>query len=433
MYKTKVSVISCFFSKIGLWFPFLIAATVIAGTFNNFFSYLAFALSAAGITFLSEEDALCMMMFAMPFSNIFKSSPEAQSFFTYLLFFFILYMLYKKKTIDANFFVAFLVLTAFLVFQTLRTINLFRTIKFIANLLFIYFAVNIKSKDDSRKVFLFYILGIVVSSAVVALELIPNLSNYFQVQDLGYDYDYMIRFSGLYADPNYYSINVIISLCLIILLNHKNQLSMIPTLILAALMVAFAIMTFSKSAFLMLIFPLFLFLYSKIKQKKYLFAILFLIICTGFIVYVMSGNVPAFKTILSRLEQSDASSLTTGRSDLWLEYINYLSNSISTLLFGAGFGAPVVGAKAAHNTYIDLAYYLGIIGTAILLYVLLTISQSTGCKTKNSILNYSIWITVMIMYFFLSELFYFDLAFHILLAILATKTSVKPIHQENNI
>lgn len=431
MSTTKVTATSRFLSNIGLFFPFIICITVIAGTFNNIFSYAAFVMAAAGIVLMSEEHALCLMMFAMPFANIFKSSPEAQSFFTYLLFLYILFAFYRRRTVNASFLLLFLIFVTFLAFQMIFSINIFRSIKFVANLLFVYFAVNTKTENDGKNIFLFYVFGIAVSSAAVAMNLIPNLSNYFQVQDLGYDYDHMVRFSGLYADPNYYSINVIISLCIIILLNHKKQLPALPSLALAGLMVTFSIMTFSKSAFLMLIFPLVLFLYSQIKKKKYILSMILIFASIILVVYAFSGRISAFDIILSRLDQSDTSSLTTGRSDLWQGYIDHLMNSLLTLVFGAGFGAPIIGPKAAHNTYIDLAYYLGIIGTVLLLIVLHAISKSTCRKTRLSVFNLSIWICVMIMYFFLSELFYFDIAFHILLAVMATKTNFDPVQKES--
>lgn len=407
----------------GVIISIIVCISIIVGTFNNIFSYAALILSAIALVALSEEDALCFMMFIMPFANIFKSSPEAQSFFTYLLLFYALYYLLKKRTIATSFVLPFLLLIAFLIGQMLISINILRTIKFIVNILFIYLVVSSKACNNDKKIYLHYICGIGVSSAVAALDIIPNLINYIGANYLDYSYGGDIRFAGLYGDPNYYSINVIVSLCLIVVLNHKKQLKTIPAIALAAIMVIFATMTFSKSAFLMLLLPLLMLLYSKIKSRKYFVFSALGVAAAVFLVNLFSGEIEIFDVVISRLASGeDISSLTSSRSDLWLNYINHLWENGFDLLFGVGFGGSLLNERAAHNTYIDLIYYLGIIGSILLIVTILSVSKTRVSPLKRTALNYGVIACLALMYFSLSELFYFDLAFHIVLAILVYKT-----------
>lgn len=59
-------------------------------------------------------------------------------------------------------------------------------------------------------------------------------------------------------------------------------------------------------------------------------------------------------------------------------------------------------------------------GGTLLITSLFTISKQSrqGFKRKKNILNYSVLICILLMYFFLSEVLYFDPPFHIILSFL---------------
>mgnify|MGYP003316259263 CR=1 FL=1 len=79
------------------WLSFAVCFAIVAGTFNNIFSYLALAISVVSVVLLNEDDAICFMMVVMSFANIFKTAPGAQSFFTYLMLFFVLWYFAKSR------------------------------------------------------------------------------------------------------------------------------------------------------------------------------------------------------------------------------------------------------------------------------------------------------------------------------------------------
>ena len=254
----------------GLWSALVMCTIIIVGTYNSVFSYIAFVLSVITIVLLTEDDALCFMMMIMSFANIFKRSVESQSFFTYLMLFYILWFLTKRRQIAKTFSISLIILSIYLIWQMCFSANILRMIKFVANFLFIYLAVSHTFIHNTKKLYLSYICGIMISSSVAALNIIPNLNNYVGTEDMWIQNEQVSRFTGMYSDPNYYSTNIIITLCLIIILNHKKYLTFIPSICLSGIMITFVGMTLSKSAFLMLILPLELLLYSKLNKRNYL-------------------------------------------------------------------------------------------------------------------------------------------------------------------
>ena len=64
------------------WIAIIICIAIIAGTFSSVFSYVALVMAVIAIALMPQEDSLGIMMMIMPFANIFKPSPEAQSFVT---------------------------------------------------------------------------------------------------------------------------------------------------------------------------------------------------------------------------------------------------------------------------------------------------------------------------------------------------------------
>ncbi len=398
------------------------------GLYTNIFSYLALLVSLVFVFILPEEQMLKVLMFIMPFANIFKPNPDAQSFFTYTLLVFILYSVIKKRKYNITFFAILIFLMMFLTLQMILSMHLLRTIKFIVYILFIFNSSSSFKQENSKGIYISYIGGIFTSSLLALLNVLPNVNRYVGSKSFGLEYDNLSRFKGLYGDPNYYSINVIISLCLIVILYHNKQIKKSSALILSACLVYFIALTYSKSSFLMLVLPLILLLYSSIKNRKYFIFLVVIIVSIFFLFGLFAGKIELFNVVLERFSESeDIASLTTSRSSIWANYINYFKTNPMKFLFGSGFNAKLVGGKGAHNTYIDALFYLGLVGTILYVAILVIIFKNTVLPAKRNLLNYSVIVTVGIMYFFLSELFYSDLPFHITLAIFVLKTDIAEI------
>lgn len=399
-------------------FSAILLSLSILGTYNSVFVLFLLIISFFSILFLKFDDMLAILFFLLPFASIMKISPGAQSIFTYICLFFVILNVTKQKDLGRNFFFVFLLLFIYLLTSSFTAFNVSRIVKFLVNLILIYFSFSLCKIRQYFTVFGFFIAGVIISSFTALSEIIPNLSLYIREVDLWTPNTSLERFTGLYGDPNYYSVNVIISLCLIVLFYHTGRIKGLYASILAVLLVWFVALTYSKSSFVMLTLPIVLYLYSLICRRKWRILICSLIVLIAIASFVFSGQISAFHMVLDRFNKSDdLSSLTTGRVDLWLKYIFYLLNEGDLLLWGNGFGATLPFDHAPHNTYIDLLFYLGIVGCFlfVLLFVFALRKKSGGRKI--CFLNYSVWICIVTMYFFLSELFYIDLAFHLILAV----------------
>ncbi len=411
----------------------VLALLILFGTFRNVFSLAAFLGCCLMIFFFDRESILLQLFFIMPMANIFKLAPGVQSFFTVLLLLYVVLhlVLPRKATTVIIIFAIYVVIGELMAGQ----FNLFRTIKLICNILFLSSILNAEVKINHKQIFLSYIVGNVAASFMGMMD-----SGYFKIrsyigtEELGNPNlgNVVTRFTGLYTDPNYYAVGLIISLCLLVVLFHRKEMKIMPIVILVVPIIYFLIQTYSKSALIMLFVPLFFLIYSFHQKKNYLAAMALIISALIVIILALSGQIPALEVVLKRISDSetaegvDINSLTTGRFSLWLMYIKHLIQNIRTGFFGSGISAGYLNGRAAHNVYLDVFYFLGSVGGALLLTILSVISgQSRRVLMKRNIMNYSIILCVVSMYFFLSELFYFDPPFHIFLAFMVLNLPMK--------
>lgn len=402
----------------------LLALLILFGTFNSIFSIAAFLICGLMLVFVDKESTLYQMFFILPMANIFKMSPGSQSFFTILLLaYVVLHMVLPRK---ATLLVVLFALYVVIGELWADSFNLFRTIKLICNLLFLSSILNSEVKLKNKEIFFSYISGNIVASTISIMD-----SSFFNVEsyigrkeiagNIAQDVE---RFAGLYEDPNYYSIGLIISLCLVVILFYRREIKPIFGFLLSVVMVYFLLQTYSKSALIMMALPVILLLYALIKDKKYVLSIFIVFSALLTIFLAFSGKIPALELVIERIRESetavggtDINALTTGRLDIWIMYIEYFINHIRSAVFGVSISADLVEGSAAHNTYIDVFYHLGVLGGTLLVSILAVISrQSRHIHLRRNFLNYSIMICIGIMYFFLSELFYFDTPFQIFIA-----------------
>lgn len=401
----------------------VLALLILFGTYRYVFSLAAFLIMCLMLAFCDRESNILQIFFVMPMANIFKLSPGVQSFFTViLLVYIVLHLILPRRS---TFFVILFAVYVILGQLFGGGFNLFRTIKLICNFLFLSSTLNSNVKINHKNIFFSYIIGNIVASVFAKMSSgFFKIESYIGVKDLGGlgEFKDVVRFAGLYEDPNYYSISLVVSLCLLVVLFYRNEINVPEFFLWSSILVYFLIITYSKSAFIMLAIPLMMFEYTLYKKKKTSMLIVSFLVIAVLILLALSGKIPALNVIISRMTEADSESFdinasTTGRFNLWVSYAKYLIKNIKAGLFGVGIGTPLLNGAAAHNTYFDILYYLGVTGGALLLAVLVTISSQYIQKNmKRCSLNYSVIICILIMYFFLSELFYYDPPFHLLFA-----------------
>lgn len=402
-----------------VWFwNVTIALLILLGTRSAVFTLLALGLGAVGIVAFDTGKILCIMFFALPFSTIFKLS-AGTSFFTYWeLLFTIMYFVKKnfrctRREIGIFLFTLFLAAN-----QCLHgTLDVTMTLKFFSYLIILTAIVNYSFEDENKTVFLCYITGYIMSSFSMLLDgVLFNVRPYVNVKLERVNGEYITRFAGLYGDPNYYVVNIIISMVLLVILFGKKQIRFVHAAILMIPLVVFTAMTGSKSGLLMLAPVAAFFIYQCFVRRHYFFGVLSTILAGVAAVMIFSGEIELFSKVLARLFNGSGG-LTSGRADTtWYRYLIYFSEAPLRMVFGRSIAFYDLDGIIAHNTYIDLLYELGIVG-AVWLIAIIWKSYRCTVKIRKNLLNYSVLLVILAMYFFLSELQYFDPPFHIALAI----------------
>lgn len=403
----------------------VLALLILFGTYRNVFSLAAFLIFGLMLVFCDKETNLLQIFFVLPMANIFKLSPGVQSFFTIVILVYVILHLVLPR--QATFIV--MLFAVYIVAGQLFAgdLNIFRAVKLVFNLLFLSSILNKETEIRNKELFLSYIIGNIVASVFGLMDSgFFKIESYIGTKALGEagQEEMIYRFTGLYADPNYYNVGIIISLCLAAILFYRNEIRLWVLALLSAPMVYFLVLTYSKSALIMLLLPVFMFLYSLYRKRNYVAVVISIFCVLTVVALVLTGQIDALDVVLERISESETSegmdinALTTGRFALWTSYIKHLISNIEVGIFGSSIAAGLVNSRASHNTYIDLIYYLGAVGTTLLLSILMVISkQSRTVTIKRNFMNYSVIICMVTMYFFLSELFYFDPPFHIYIAI----------------
>ena len=190
------------------------------------------------------------------------------------------------------------------------------------------------------------------------------------------------RFQAYAHDPNYYSIYICVSLC-ILLQGKKHNIS---HYLLVILLMVIELLTASKMGLLLMIGIMLLNYIGVVLKtsrefqfKKRFLVGLFLIICIvsflyqDLIVQFFDNFINRMK--LSNLNQIDLNAMTSGRTEIQNGYINLIFSDWKVLIIGYGFGYyQTLGIfhgirHLAHNTYLDLVLSWGIIGSIGMIYL----------------------------------------------------------------
>lgn len=417
-----------------VWFwNVTVALLILLGTRSSIFTLLALGLGAVGIVTFDTGKILCIMFFLLPFSTIFKIG-GGTSFFTYWELLFTIMYFIKKNFRCTRREIGILLFTLFLVAnQCLHgQLDVAMTLKFFSYLILLTAIVNYAFEDDNKTMFLCYIIGYIMSSFSMLLDgVVFNIRPYVNVKLERVNGEYITRFAGLYGDPNYYVVNIIISMVLLIILLGRKQIKYLHAVLLMIPLVVFTAITGSKSGLLMLAPVAAFFIYQCFIRKHYFLGSLSTILAGVAAVMIFSGEIELFSKVLDRLFKGSAG-LTSGRAELtWSRYLAYFVEAPFRMIFGRSIAFYDLDGIAAHNTYMDLLYELGIIGTVWLLTIICT-SYRCAIKVKRNLLNYSVLLVILAMYFFLSELQYFDPPFHIALAIKVLHMELRPAAPARN-
>lgn len=377
-----------------------------ASLFKVPFVYLAFLLGAGVLMLVPTQEVFSVLLFLFSFAAVFKPASGSTSFFTYLELVAILRLLVTRKTTDGVFLVIILLLTAEVILCCSSVIVLAKLL--IVQVLYYLFTVSYQAEYGERY-FWFFFSGLVCSTTIgIFKEQIPRLLSLYE--DLNYERisgELHLRFSGMFGDPNYFSIPII--LCIVVFFAavfQQKKPNCKWLLCLVALLVAGAA-TISKSFFLICGGVIFAVVIANRRAVgKKIFVAAFLI---G-IIFVNPGDF--ISNIVYRFSNY---SLTTGRLDIWQNYIAAITKNAKSLVVGYGLDAKLIG-RPQHSIVIEALYSIGLIGTLLYAATLFYVTKRRCLPIKRKLPSYLGYLTVFLQYLFLNGLTAYEMPFYLMIS-----------------
>lgn len=209
-----------------------------------------------------------------------------------------------------------------------------------------------------------------------------------------------IRFYGPFQDPNYYAMLLVTALALMTKLKDSCCIGWGAFLLGSFALIACGVLTYSKTFFVMLVLLVAVYLVWQFWNRR-VFRGIFMtlaVILVGGIMLFSEGS--PFAVVLARLTSAmDLGDLTTGRSDVFVEYFRAITKSIGSTFFGAGLGAGKL-SRDPHNLLLEITYYVGLVGLTLMVayYISLIRAIGSNLKSQNFIARYVVLFMVLMVH-----------------------------------
>ena len=196
-----------------------------------------------------------------------------------------------------------------------------------------------------------------------------NIARYVRVDA----YLTIVRRCGFSSDPNFYmaQITAAIGGCLILMLNKSTRGRTIFLGVMLMLLLYCGFMSGSKTFALVAILMVLMWMVElfRLRNQPGLKALLIVCVIIG-IIYIATSSIfgDLIDMMITRFSFTrDLSSLTTKRTDIWINYLDAIIDDLKVLLIGNGLTDAAVFGRASHNTALQMIFQFGIIGSAVLL------------------------------------------------------------------
>lgn len=316
--------------------------------------------------------ALPVLMFFLPFSTLLKIRPGTNSFFTIaLLLVYLICLVLGHRKINIVHVIPAGILAGFcLLVKTMHDFEIDNSfLLFVFSLMLAPFmAIELGKKYDFYWLTLFFTFGIVLAS-VSSLYLVQfsSIASYITRLELFG----VVRRSGYYGDPNFYSahISAAIAGVMVLISNNTNRKRTMPLIVMFMLLAYCGLLAVSKMFSLILICLLLFFVLETLFKRGRMSAkvlLLLTFVVSAMFLISMATSSGLIEMILSRFDNNlNLSDFTTGRTDVWIEFMQAFKNDTLLLVLGKGYTDVVLTTKASHNTLIQLIFQFGLIGCAI--------------------------------------------------------------------
>lgn len=351
---------------------FLLFAQVFGSTLFLLPCLLCFLLLAAWSAVKSIS--IPVLLFFLPFAPLLKLEPGSISFYTIaLVAVYLIYIVMGSKSINIYHIIPAMALIALIAAVKIIYGYTFDNSFFLFSLSLMMVPFLVRELDHELDFYwltIFFALGIVLAAVTSQYLLVfPTITRYINVLS----HSGIIRYAGYYGDPNFYSAHITAALsgALIMLLGRVSKKRAVVMIFLIAALLYCGFMSVSKSFFLVsLTLLVFWIIAFSFKRERVSLKVMIILTFSIGVIFLLSTTVFSgmVDMMFSRFgNDTNLSDFTTGRTDIWMQYINTLGEDPLLLLFGKGFTSATVNGRAAHNTVIQAFFQFGIIGAILLL------------------------------------------------------------------
>lgn len=368
---------------------------ICGGLWINKYIYILTALFTILMCFTKDINNIYYnLLFSISFTVIYKLNPSSTSLFAYIMIAAGVILIARRGNFNTA---QFLPMCLFSVYLIVGMGSKYTTaFKMIMGIILFYLFVRTIEVDDFKNHIMAFVLGVIGSSAVGTFrDSLPQLSAYFKSEYTLYNgADLTYRFTGLNYDPNFYSMSVVfaIVLCIILLMNKTGNRALMWTLLVSLLV--FGFQSYSKMFLLAVMIVGIISIIYMMKSPKMILAALAALLTLGMGVVTWLKEIGYMDIMYNRIFEGD---ITTGRLDILKSYYEYLANSPFAFIFGKGIGADYLSVGGAHNTYIESVYCVGILGSIIFLYMMISIFKCKKYNNKKRSLNYMLLFVFLVM------------------------------------
>ena len=336
---------------------------------------LAFYLMLAAWS-CSCDFTLPILLFFLPWSPLLKMNPTGHSFYTFAMVLICLISIVKKRFYFRNYQLKAGILIVFITLLSKMLDGNFLAFDYIAFVMMIVLLPSVKEELQERKydfyqIVFFLAFGVIIASICALLFAeFSNIQKYIKVDA----YLTIIRRSGFYKDSNFYTAQILAALggVLALLLQEKGKGRLVMLGIIAMFLLYCGFLSGSKSFVLVAAAVLLLWVIAILRMRgKGGLKVLLLVSLLLAVVFIATSTLFSglIKVLLTRFASTkDFNSFTTGRVELWQDYIKEILGNGKVFFLGKGFTNVKVNGRGSHNTILQAFFQFGILGIVVMIY-----------------------------------------------------------------
>lgn len=406
-----------------------VSCIVFSHLFGTWLNIVALAIFVIYSFCVGTFKSYVLLFAAFPFANVFKLTASSLSFLTLCELFLMLKIFFDRlrttHKINLRFFGGLVLYLGYITLISLNDFQITSILKNIAHIVILYFIIQINHKNPDfdlivkRCSIMLSISMILMMSLSLSNTYMRLVNDYLRIVRYGYGTEYL-RNCGLFTDPNYCSLAIVMTLSFSSVLFYYKQIGS-EFWFLSVPLIVFGLTTYSRTFLLSICVFLLIFIFLVLFPRHHFWGVIvpILLLIIGYLAW--SGHFEIINRTLVRL--SGQSDITNGRMSLNSTYIQYIIDNPLVLLFGSGLNETRLSiGNNVHNLYIETVFRIGLVGTALFVYCLYNCLYIKENVKKPFATKIPV-IMLLFLYFTLAGFSSFELVYYLMICGLVANIS----------